>query len=559
MSQTTTRGNFTLNRLNKLRMTSSANDLRAVKTLSHHHGNALSHFHSPSEKSPKSTGPAVVIGPTISALACAWNLSNRGHDVVMIHYPSQEDGVFVQTLEKSLPTKPAAAGTEVSGAKVQEMLHLIAQKGVNSLGTVPHPSPTPAVVPAPKNPADQIDALVSELSSLQKKVCCVFMHSLQRNGANNCALFTVKAMIGSKPFCIISPSDGPMRTDFDELGLPVTILDPKVPNYEARLQQLLSCPAISMVLANTIMRADVVVLAEEIGLPTAWIIHEAWPPEQFEYYAKEVFMMSHIDSTLIKQAFDVCHRVIFPSNVQREIYKSLLRDGCVETIYNGIPLNELDLYRSREKRIEARNKLGYSKEDFVILHIGTICFRKGQIFTAKAFTEMCAQLDLSNTRSELSSPKLLMVGARYIREHEIKYIDEIKSVVNSTPYSDRVAILDIQKNPYPFYAAADVVVVPSLNEVLPLVICEAMAMQKPVVCSKIDAIPEAVDDGREGILVRPGEVQELKEAILRLYLDPKLRQRMGVKGRKRVFDQFSYRACQAKYETLFRDITGSVL
>ena len=46
--------------------------------------------------------------------------------------------------------------------------------------------------------------------------------------------------------------------------------------------------------------------------------------------------------------------------------------------------------------------------------------------------------------------------------------------------------------------AADVVVVPSLNEVLPLVICEAMAFERPVICSRIDAIPEAVSDNVEG-------------------------------------------------------------
>ena len=42
--------------------------------------------------------------------------------------------------------------------------------------------------------------------------------------------------------------------------------------------------------------------------------------------------------------------------------------------------------------------------------------------------------------------------------------------------------------------AADVVVVASLNEVLPLVICESMAFERPVVCSNIDAIPEALSD-----------------------------------------------------------------
>lgn len=53
------------------------------------------------------------------------------------------------------------------------------------------------------------------------------------------------------------------------------------------------------------------------------MIHEAWPQDQFEYYAKEVFMMKHLDESLIKKAFSVCDQIIFPSNIQMSIYTGL--------------------------------------------------------------------------------------------------------------------------------------------------------------------------------------------------------------------------------------------
>ena len=81
----------------------------------------------------------------------------------------------------------------------------------------------------------------------------------------------------------------------------------------------------------------------------------------------------------------------------------------------------------------------------------------------------------------------------------------------------QVTMMDIQSQVLRFYMAADVVVVPSLNEVLPLVICEAMAFQKPVICSRIDAIPEAVTDGVEGLLIPPKDEHALADAIYTLY------------------------------------------
>jgi glycosyltransferase involved in cell wall biosynthesis len=405
--------------------------------------------------------------------------------------------------------------------------------------------------------ADQLAALFAPsrgtTDDSEKQVCVVFMHSLQRNGANNCALFTVTAMLNSYKFLIISPSDGPMQSDFDELGVELIVRDPKHPSYNEEVGNILSAPSIGLVLANTIMMADVVVLAESKDVPTAWVIHEAWPPEKFEYYAKEVFMMSHIDSEIIRKAFSLCSRIVFPSNVQRDIYEELLQPGCAETIYNGIPLENLDCHQGEEKRMEARQKYGYSDDEIVLLHIGTICHRKGQIYAAEAFLSLCDKIDRGDI-AFTKKPRLLMVGARYIRQHEIDYINKIKTMVEASNHADKVTILDIQNNPAPFYAAADIVLVPSLNEVLPLVICEAMAMKKPVICSRIDAIPEAFEHGVEGLLVPPADALELEAAIECLYENEELRMEMGERGRERVLQQFSFESCQMRYQKMFHEM-----
>ena len=104
--------------------------------------------------------------------------------------------------------------------------------------------------------------------------------------------------------------------------------------------------------------------------------------------------------------------------------------------------------------------------------------------------------------------------------------------------------------------AADIVLVPSLNEVLPLVIGKAMAFRKPVVCSRIDAIPEAVTHDVEGFLIPPADADALGAAIKRVYDSPALGKRLGDAGRNRVERQFSYAFMCLRYRELM-DVVAS--
>jgi glycosyltransferase involved in cell wall biosynthesis len=72
-------------------------------------------------------------------------------------------------------------------------------------------------------------------------------------------------------------------------------------------------------------------------------------------------------------------------------------------------------------------------------------------------------------------------------------------------------------------------VLPSFAEGLPVVIMEAMALRRPVICTYIAGIPELVQDGKNGWLVPAGDVDALVEAIIR-YLDTPFEQRKGNGG-----------------------------
>lgn len=80
----------------------------------------------------------------------------------------------------------------------------------------------------------------------------------------------------------------------------------------------------------------------------------------------------------------------------------------------------------------------------------------------------------------------------------------------------------------------DIFVLPSFAEGVPVVLMEAMASQRPVIATQIAGIPELVEAGVDGLLVPPGNVAALTQALQTLVLDDKLQAKMGKSGRKKV-------------------------
>jgi glycosyltransferase involved in cell wall biosynthesis len=90
-----------------------------------------------------------------------------------------------------------------------------------------------------------------------------------------------------------------------------------------------------------------------------------------------------------------------------------------------------------------------------------------------------------------------------------------------------------------FYAAADVVVLPSLSEGFPFVVLEALAMGKPVVATRVNGVPEIIEDGRTGLLVEPRDAAALEQAIARMLRQPEEAARMALAGQAAVAARFT--------------------
>lgn len=112
-------------------------------------------------------------------------------------------------------------------------------------------------------------------------------------------------------------------------------------------------------------------------------------------------------------------------------------------------------------------------------------------------------------------------------------------------------------DPTPHVDAADVVVLGSRWEGLPLALVEAALRARPVVATAVGGVPEIVEDGVTGLLVPHGDARAMTEAIVRLLGDPSLGRRMGRAARERALERFGALRCADEHDRLYRRALGS--
>jgi glycosyltransferase involved in cell wall biosynthesis len=105
-------------------------------------------------------------------------------------------------------------------------------------------------------------------------------------------------------------------------------------------------------------------------------------------------------------------------------------------------------------------------------------------------------------------------------------------------------------------ATSTLMVFPSRSEGHPLVVLEALSAALPVVTTRVGAIPETIDDGKEGFLVEPGDVDALTDRIARLLGDPALRADMGASARLRYERDFTAERFTDRLGAIWDSTTG---
>ena len=120
---------------------------------------------------------------------------------------------------------------------------------------------------------------------------------------------------------------------------------------------------------------------------------------------------------------------------------------------------------------------------------------------------------------------------------------------------ENVLFLENEKNIFDIINILDVFILPSIEyEDFPNVILEAMRLGKPVVGTDMAGIPEQIEDGVNGFVVAPRDVNVLSEAILTLIKNENKRKRMGKKSLERFDRLFSYDKIVSNYIRFYKEL-----
>ena len=146
---------------------------------------------------------------------------------------------------------------------------------------------------------------------------------------------------------------------------------------------------------------------------------------------------------------------------------------------------------------------------------------------------------------------LLLVGYVVPAEQE-----HFQSLIEKYGLRGKVTLtgpIDRRKSPS-YLRAMDVFAFSSLHDGCPNAVLEAMLAACPIVATRAGALPEMLDDGREGMLVQPGAAAELSEALVRILELGEERWRYGERARERVLRQFTLEREIGEYAEMYREI-----
>lgn len=210
---------------------------------------------------------------------------------------------------------------------------------------------------------------------------------------------------------------------------------------------------------------------------------------------------------------------------------------AVKVVPNAIEIPALSPLR--ENAVRVRSQLGLPPSTLIVGMAGRIHPGKGQSLLIRALA------DLMNTKDVKFHGLIVGEGPDLERLQRLAQDLGIRHHLTFTGYCPEVL---------PFVGAMDIVVAPSLKESLPLTILEAMALHRPVIASRVGDLPTVITPGENGLLVPPGDVPALRDAIVSLAGNPELRYRLGVRAHNDIRQNFSAAGMTRTLESIYADL-----
>lgn len=179
------------------------------------------------------------------------------------------------------------------------------------------------------------------------------------------------------------------------------------------------------------------------------------------------------------------------------------------------------------------------KDKFLLGNIGELDnTHKGQFYLLEAMKKL---------QIEYPDIHLILLGKG---KDEQKYKEQVKELTNVTfeGFVDNVG---------DYINALDLFVFPSLNEGLGSILFDIMQAKVPIMASNIGGIPDIISNEKSGLLFKTKDANVIYEAIVRLYKDKELRDKLAVEAEKNI-DNFSFEKMTDRYEEVYKEVKDEI-
>lgn len=214
-----------------------------------------------------------------------------------------------------------------------------------------------------------------------------------------------------------------------------------------------------------------------------------------------------------------------------------LRQERCYLVHNAIDTN--DYCRSRGIA-EAKRELGFDASGVLVGAVGRLSPEKGFDLLIHAIVKL----------REAGLPvELAIAGDGAAR-------NDLETLIDRLGCRGYVRLLGHVADPRRLYEAMDVYALSSLREGLPNVLLEAMALEVPIVATRVAGVPKMITDGEDGLLVEAGSVEALADAIGQLASDSGLRRDLAAAGRRTAERRFSFRRRMERIVAIYDEVLG---
>jgi glycosyltransferase involved in cell wall biosynthesis len=363
------------------------------------------------------------------------------------------------------------------------------------------------------------------------------------------------------PTVVCSFKDGPLRAQIEREGIPVEVLPQRrysilaFPFYVCEmlairrtLIELVEKYQIDVIQTHLLRSLDFLVATLRFGSQRPlvfWTVHNfnfALRPEQLPRFRWLAGAKQAVHSSLYRWMAHWVNGFIAVSNdVETAILQTIGPvQGRIEIISNGVDTRR---YRSVANRSATRCMLGFKGDEILYTVVGTLKEQKGHRYLIDAVAPLIVR-----------TPRLhiLIVGDGELRGH-------LKDQVHAAGIDGNVHFLGNRSDVPAILSASDAFVLPSLWEGLPMALIEAMASGLPVIATQVSGSQQVVEQDRSGILVQPGEVPPLRQAIEYLLADPEWARQLGKAAQRRIEEAYSAHRQAEEHLILYRREWGQLI